>query len=68
MEVFYSSPTRYLDAVYNSNVTWNVKTDDFFPYADNSMSYWTGKSSLPSEGCGLGVVTYLESIQADMSS
>jgi len=44
MEVFYSSPTRYLDAVTsNTSVKWNVKTDDFFPYADNNISYWTGK-------------------------
>ncbi len=42
--MFYSTPTRYIDAVYEADLEWTVKTDDFFPYADNSYAYWTGKS------------------------
>ena len=42
MEVFYSTPSRYVDALNKVNKTWTVKTDDFFPYADNAFSYWTG--------------------------
>ena len=43
VEVFYSTPSRYLDAINKVNKTWTVKTDDFFPYADGDHSYWTGK-------------------------
>lgn len=42
MELFYSTPSRYIDAVYQANLEWTVKTDDFFPYADNPYAYWTG--------------------------
>lgn len=34
MKVFYSTPSLYVDAVHKSNLTWDVKKDDFFPYAD----------------------------------
>ena len=40
--IFYSTPTRYMEAVHNANLTWEVKTDDFFPYATGQHSYWTG--------------------------
>ena len=40
--VFYSTPTRYLEALNSLNLTWQVKTDDFFPYADCPFCYWTG--------------------------
>ena len=32
----------YLDALAASEVTWPVKYDDMFPYADFPNSYWTG--------------------------
>ena len=41
-KLFYSTPTRYLEAVHAANLTWEVKTDDFFPYADCPHCYWTG--------------------------
>ena len=54
MEVFYSTPTRYMDAVMsNTNVKWTVKTDDFFPYADNNISYWTGEDTRQWQSCFL---------------
>lgn len=37
-----STPSEYLKVVRTSNVTLPTKTDDFFPYADNNNSYWTG--------------------------
>ena len=42
VEVFYSTPSRYLDALNKMNKTWTTKSDDFFPYADNPYAYWTG--------------------------
>jgi hypothetical protein len=31
INVFYSTPSQYVDAVHAANYTWTVKTDDFFP-------------------------------------
>ncbi|GAQ86088.1 lysosomal alpha-mannosidase [Klebsormidium nitens] len=42
VNVFYSTPSIYLDAKYEANETWPLKTDDFFPYADCPHCYWTG--------------------------
>lgn len=43
IKVFYSTPSRYLDAVYQTGLSWTVKEDDFFPYASGPWAYWTGK-------------------------
>ena len=42
VNMFYSTPTRYLDALHKADMTWTLKTDDFLPYADCSWCYWTG--------------------------
>ena len=57
VEIFYSDPEYYTKMKWkeyeesqHNNYTntssnpihWNVKTDDFFPYADGPHSYWTG--------------------------
>jgi lysosomal alpha-mannosidase len=42
MTLFYSTPNEYLDVMKNEAIDWPTKTDDFFPYADNPHSYWTG--------------------------
>ncbi|XP_065910012.1 lysosomal alpha-mannosidase-like [Dysidea avara] len=42
VNIFYSTPSRYVDAIHQANMTWEVKTDDFFPYADCPWCYWTG--------------------------
>ena len=42
VHAFYSTPTIYLDALHNASQTWELKTDDFFPYADCPHCYWTG--------------------------
>lgn len=42
VNLFYSTPSCYLKAVHESNNTWSTKDDDFFPYASDPHSYWTG--------------------------
>jgi hypothetical protein len=43
VNAFYSTPDEYVKAIHASNhPAFSVKTDDFFPYADNPYSYWTG--------------------------
>lgn len=42
IELVWSTPSMYVDAVYADNLTWTTKYDDMFPYADNDVSYWTG--------------------------
>jgi len=40
--VYYNTPTEYLNAIYPQNIKYPTKTDDFFPYADADSAYWTG--------------------------
>ncbi len=42
INAFYSTPTKYVEAKYKSNITWEVRRDDIFPLADNKHSYWSG--------------------------
>ncbi|KAJ4433197.1 hypothetical protein ANN_15454, partial [Periplaneta americana] len=42
LNVFYSTPSCYLKAVNDAGLTYTTKQDDFFPYASDSHSYWTG--------------------------
>ncbi|KAK9842267.1 hypothetical protein WJX81_003590 [Elliptochloris bilobata] len=42
VNVFYSTPAAYTAAKHAYNVSWPLKTDDFFPYADCPTCYWTG--------------------------
>eukprot|EP00047_Mylnosiga_fluctuans_P023990 m.150634 g.150634 ORF g.150634 m.150634 type:complete len:975 (+) comp9747_c0_seq2:15-2939(+) len=42
VNVFYSTPSIYTKSVHDSNRTWTVKKDDFFPYADRPHSFWSG--------------------------
>ncbi|XP_069460399.1 lysosomal alpha-mannosidase-like [Ambystoma mexicanum] len=42
VNVLYSTPSCYLWELHQSNLTWSVKTDDFFPYADGPHQFWTG--------------------------
>lgn len=41
-QVLYSTPGIYLDAVKSQDLTYPVKYDDMFPYADGDKDYWTG--------------------------
>jgi alpha-mannosidase len=40
--LLYSTPGMYLDTLKAQNLTWPVKYDDMFPYADFANDYWTG--------------------------
>lgn len=42
VNVFYSTPAAYTAAKHAYNISWPLKTDDFFPYADCPTCYWTG--------------------------
>ena len=42
MKLFYSTPNTYIDFVYSEKKEWPLKWDDFFPYADDPHSYWSG--------------------------
>ena len=40
--LMYSTPSRYIDALFNANISWPTRYDDMFPYADLPEDYWTG--------------------------
>ncbi|KAH8324895.1 hypothetical protein KR074_011406 [Drosophila pseudoananassae] len=40
--IFYSTPSCYLNSLHQSLKSWPSKTLDFFPYAHESWSFWTG--------------------------
>lgn len=42
LNVFYSTPSCYLKSLNDLNISWPTKSDDFFPYASDPHSYWTG--------------------------
>ncbi|KAG8089899.1 hypothetical protein GUJ93_ZPchr0011g27009 [Zizania palustris] len=42
VNALYSTPSIYTDAKHAENEPWPLKTNDFFPYADNPNAYWTG--------------------------
>lgn len=39
---FYSTPYMFMDAIKSQDITWPVRYDDMFPYADKPEDYWTG--------------------------
>ncbi|XP_040026054.2 lysosomal alpha-mannosidase [Gasterosteus aculeatus] len=42
VNALYSTPSCYLQELHRANLSWALKTDDFFPYADAAHDYWTG--------------------------
>ncbi|KAH8283707.1 hypothetical protein KR018_012604 [Drosophila ironensis] len=40
--IFYSTPSCYLNSLHQSLKSWPGKTQDFFPYAHGEGSFWTG--------------------------
>lgn len=40
--LFYSTPSQYVDALAKLEVEWPTKYDDMFPYSDGPDGYWTG--------------------------
>ncbi|KAM6216779.1 LOW QUALITY PROTEIN: lysosomal alpha-mannosidase-like [Rhynchocyon petersi] len=51
VHVLYSTPAHYLQELNKPNITWLVKQDDFFPYADKPYKFWTGYYSSPTLKC-----------------
>ncbi|KAM0728650.1 Lysosomal alpha-mannosidase [Formica fusca] len=42
VNVIYSTPSCYLKALNDKKLQWPTKDDDFFPYASDPHSFWTG--------------------------
>ena len=42
LELFYSTPNKYMKRIKEIQSLYTIKTDDFMPYADNKHSFWTG--------------------------
>lgn len=42
VNVIYSTPSCYIQAVNDAQPKLQLKTDDFFPYSNNEHSFWTG--------------------------
>ncbi|XP_012584626.1 PREDICTED: lysosomal alpha-mannosidase isoform X1 [Condylura cristata] len=42
INVLYSTPACYLWELNKANLSWSLKQDDFFPYADGPHKFWTG--------------------------
>jgi hypothetical protein len=42
MELKISTPGIFIKEIKKENITWPVRYDDSFPYADIQSDYWTG--------------------------
>ncbi|XP_072528049.1 lysosomal alpha-mannosidase isoform X1 [Salminus brasiliensis] len=42
INLLYSTPSCYLQELNLAQQTWPLKSDDFFPYADDAHDFWTG--------------------------
>jgi hypothetical protein len=42
VKIKYATLSEYFDAVFSTSTTFPLYKGDFFPYADNRDSYWTG--------------------------
>ena len=42
IQLKYSTPETYVDAVHATGTKFPTKTDDLFPYADREHDVWTG--------------------------
>jgi len=42
VNVFYSTPSCYLKALHEADISWPTKSDDFLPYASAPHAYWSG--------------------------
>lgn len=49
LNVFYSTPIEYTQARHDEKLAFDVKRDDFFPYADGEVRHTTGQRP-PSSG------------------
>ncbi|KAL3141201.1 hypothetical protein ABBQ38_003541 [Trebouxia sp. C0009 RCD-2024] len=62
INAFYSTPADYVAVKHHYNHSWPLKTDDFFPYADCPVCYWTGyfTSRATSKGWIREATSYLQ--------
>ncbi|KAL3162416.1 hypothetical protein ABBQ32_010087 [Trebouxia sp. C0010 RCD-2024] len=62
INAFYSTPADYVALKHQYNHSWPLKTDDFFPYADCPVCYWTGyfTSRATSKGWIREATSYLQ--------
>ncbi|XP_031630105.1 lysosomal alpha-mannosidase-like [Contarinia nasturtii] len=42
VNAFYSTPSCYLKALYDTEILLPTKSDDFFPYSSDPHAFWTG--------------------------
>ena len=42
VKIIYSTPDEYIAAIQKEKVSYPIKNDDFFPYADEEHAMWTG--------------------------
>ncbi|XP_075249243.1 lysosomal alpha-mannosidase-like [Convolutriloba macropyga] len=42
INVLYSTPMCYTNSLHKAGIDWTTKSDDFFPYASDPHSFWTG--------------------------
>ena len=42
LALYYSTPSCYLQAVRDTDISWPRETGDFLPYASDEHSYWAG--------------------------
>lgn len=49
LNLFYSTPQRYLDAIEQLNYSWPVNEYDYFLDSDNGHAYWSGYFSSRAE-------------------
>lgn len=40
--IYFVTPSEYFNYLSKSKTTFPVKIDDYYPYADNDLSYWVG--------------------------
>lgn len=40
IHVLYSNLSFYTEMKHDEKLEWSVKTDDFFPYANDQNSFW----------------------------
>jgi lysosomal alpha-mannosidase len=41
-KLVYSTPGKYISAIFGEGQAYPVKNDDFFPYSDVEHGYWSG--------------------------
>lgn len=42
IEMFYSTPKRYVEEIKKTKENWSVRKDDTFPYSQSLNSFWSG--------------------------